>query len=176
VPLFSKEAMVLWALGIGLMASLIPEGGAYEWSGILLQDHMGIGKGLNAAAATSFSLAMIVSRLLGDKSFERWGYVNTVKYGGYFGGGIWGLSLLIGIPLSDTNQMLSLIIVCIGFAAAGLGMGPFCWLSAYRNHRYRRLLRRSYLDGWNRRVNILTHSFWSTSLSLLSRWIPIKTY
>uniref|UniRef100_UPI0040495D50 MFS transporter n=1 Tax=Candidatus Planktophila sp. TaxID=2175601 RepID=UPI0040495D50 len=125
VPLFSKEAMVLWALGIGLMASLIPEGGAYEWSGILLQDHMGIGKGLNAAAATSFSLAMIVSRLLGDKSFERWGYVNTVKYGGYFGGGIWGLSLLIGIPLSDTNQMLSLIIVCIGFAAAGLGMGPF---------------------------------------------------
>ena len=82
IPLFGKESLVLWALGIGLMASLIPEGGSYEWSGILLQDHMGIGKGLNAAAATTFSLAMIASRLLGDKSFERWGYVNTVKYGG----------------------------------------------------------------------------------------------
>lgn len=125
VPLFGKEALVLWALGVGLMASLIPEGGAYEWSGILLQDHMGIGIGINASAATAFSLAMITSRLLGDKFFEKWGYVNTVKYGGYCGGGIWGAALLIGIPLSDSHQILGLVIVCIGFAAAGFGMGPF---------------------------------------------------
>ena len=125
VPLFGKEAMILWALGIGLMCSLIPEGGAYEWSGILLQDHMNIGKGLNASAATSFSLAMIASRLLGDKFFAKWGYVNTVKYGGYCGGGIWGLGLLIGIPLSESHQLLGLVIVCMGFAAAGFGMGPF---------------------------------------------------
>jgi MFS family permease len=125
VPLFGKEAMILWALGIGLMCSLIPEGGAYEWSGILLQDHMHIGKGLNAAAATTFSLAMIASRLLGDKFFAKWGYVNTVKYGGYCGGGIWGLGLLIGIPLSDSHKLFGLVIVCIGFGAAGFGMGPF---------------------------------------------------
>ncbi len=125
VALFGKESLVLWALGIGLMCSLIPEGGAYEWSGILLQDHMGIGKGLNAAAATTFSLAMIVSRLLGDRAFEKWGHVNTVKYGGYFGGGLWGVGMLIGIPLSESHQTLGLIVVCAGFAAAGLGMGPF---------------------------------------------------
>ena len=57
VALFGKQSLVLWALGIGLMCSLIPEGGAYEWSGILLQDHMGIGKRFKAAAATTFSLA-----------------------------------------------------------------------------------------------------------------------
>jgi MFS family permease len=125
VALFGKESLVLWALGIGLMCSLIPEGGAYEWSGILLQDHMGIGKGLNAAAATTFSLAMIVSRLLGDRAFEKWGHVNTVKYGGYFGGGLWGIGLLVGVPLSETHQTSGLIIVCAGFAAAGFGMGPF---------------------------------------------------
>ena len=125
VSLFGKESMILWALGIGLMCSLIPEGGAYEWAGILLQDHMGIGKGLNAAAATSFSLAMIASRLLGDRAFEKWGHVNTVKYGGYFGGGLWGIGLLIGIQLSESHKTLGLIIVCIGFAAAGFGMGPF---------------------------------------------------
>ena len=125
VPLLGKDSLILWALGIGLMCALIPEGGAYEWSGILLQDHMGIGKGLNAAAATSFSLAMIGSRLLGDRAFEKWGHVKTVKYGGYFGGGFWGLGLLIGIPLSDTHQSGGLIIVCLGFAAAGFGMGPF---------------------------------------------------
>lgn len=125
VPLFGKESMVLWALGIGLMCSLIPEGGAYEWGGILLQDHMGIGKGLNAAAATTFSLAMIASRLLGDRAFEKWGHVNTVRYGGYIGGSLWGLGLLIGIPLSDSHPTLGLVIVCIGFGAAGFGMGPF---------------------------------------------------
>jgi MFS family permease len=125
VALIGKESLILWALGIGLMCSLIPEGGAYEWSGILLQDHMGIGKGLNAAAATTFSLAMIVSRLLGDRAFEKWGHVNTVKYGGYFGGGLWGIGLLIGIPLSESHQTLGLIVVCAGFAAAGFGMGPF---------------------------------------------------
>jgi len=115
----------LWALGIGLMCSLIPEGGAYEWSGILLQDHMGIGKGLNAAAATTFSLAMIASRLLGDRAFEKWGHVNTVKYGGYFGGGLWGIGLLVGISISDSHPTAGLIIVCLGFGAAGFGMGPF---------------------------------------------------
>ena len=125
VKLFGKESLILWALGIGLMCALIPEGGAYEWSGILLQDHMGIGKGLNAAAATTFSLAMIASRLLGDRAFEKWGHVNTVKYGGYFGGGLWGVGLLVGISISDAYPTAGLIIVCLGFGAAGFGMGPF---------------------------------------------------
>ena len=125
VKLFGKESLILWALGIGLMCALIPEGGAYEWSGILLQDHMGIGKGLNAAAATTFSLAMISSRLLGDRAFEKWGHVNTVKYGGYLGGGLWGIGLLVGISISDSYPTAGLIIVCLGFGAAGFGMGPF---------------------------------------------------
>lgn len=125
ISLIGKESLILWALGIGLMCALIPEGGAYEWSGILLQDHMGIGKGLNAAAATTFSLAMIASRLLGDRAFEKWGHVKTVKYGGYFGGTLWGIGLAVGIPLSDSHPTAGLIIVCLGFGAAGFGMGPF---------------------------------------------------
>ena len=125
VALFGKESLILWALGIGLMCSLIPESAAYEWGGILLQDDMGIGKGLNAAAAMTFSLAMIASRLLGDRAFEKWGHVNTVKYGAFFGGGLWGIGMLVGIPLSETNKTLGLIIVCVGFGAAGFGMGPF---------------------------------------------------
>jgi MFS family permease len=125
IPLFGKSVVVLWALGLGLICSLIPEGGAFDWSGILLKDHMGIGKGLTAAAATAFSIAMIVSRLIGDKFFEMWGHVKTVRRGGIFGGTLWGLGLLIGIPLSHSHQLLGLIIVCLGFAAAGFGIGPF---------------------------------------------------
>lgn len=125
VPLFAKSVLPLWGLGFGLMASLIPEGGAYDWSGILLKEHMGIGKGVTAAAATTFSLGMIVSRFLGDKAFDLWGHRNTVKYGGYIGGTVWGASILIAIPLSASEKLAALVIICIGFAVAGLCMGPF---------------------------------------------------
>ena len=93
IPFFSKEAVPLWALGIGLTASFIPEAGIYDWSGILLKDHMDVGKGVTAVAATMYSLGMIVSRFLGDKWFEKWGHQKTVKYGGYIGGS----SLAIGL-------------------------------------------------------------------------------
>lgn len=125
IPLFSRAVLPLWAMGIGLLASLIPESGIYDWSGILLKEHMNIGKGITAAAVTVYSLGMIVSRILGDKAFERWGHQKTVQYGGYISGVSLGASLLIGVPLSSSNSWAALVIVCIGFAITGLCMGPF---------------------------------------------------
>lgn len=124
VPLFSKEALPLWALGIGLMASFIPEAGIYDWSGILLKDHMGIGKGVTAVAATCYSLGMIVSRFMGDSWFEKWGHQKTVKYGGYIGGYSIAIGLLVGIPLGNINKFLALLILSLAFAIAGICMGP----------------------------------------------------
>ena len=125
IPLFSKEVLALWALGIGLLASFVPEGGIYDWSGILLKDHMQVGKGATAIAATFYSLGMIVSRFLGDSWFEKWGHQETVKYGGYTGGISLGIGLLIGIPLSSGNQMAGVAILSAAFAVVGLCMGPF---------------------------------------------------
>lgn len=125
IPLFSKDTLVLWALGIGLLASFVPEGGIYDWSGILLKDHMEVGKGVTAVAATFYSLGMIISRFLGDSWFEKWGHQKTVKYGGYIGGISLGVGLLIGIPLSAINQFLGVGLLCIAFAIVGLCMGPF---------------------------------------------------
>ena len=124
VPLFSKETLPLWALGIGLMASFIPEAGIYDWSGILLKDHMGIGKGVTAVAATCYSLGMIISRFLGDRWFEKWGHQKTVKYGGYIGGYSIAIGLVISIPLANVNKLLAVSILSICFAIAGVCMGP----------------------------------------------------
>lgn len=124
VPLFSKETLPLWALGIGLMASFIPEAGIYDWSGILLKDHMGIGKGVTAVAATCYSLGMIISRFLGDRWFEKWGHQKTVKYGGYIGGYSIAIGLVIAIPLANVNKLLAVSILSICFAIAGVCMGP----------------------------------------------------
>ena len=67
----------------------------------------------------------VLKELLGDRAFEKWGHVNTVKYGGYFGGGLWGIGLLVGISISDTYPTAGLIIVCLGFGAAGFGGLPY---------------------------------------------------
>lgn len=125
VPLFARAVLPLYGIGIGLVCSLIPESGIYDWSGILLKEHMGIAKGVTATAATVFSFGMIISRILGDRAFNRWGHKATVKYGGYIGGSVWSLSLIIGIPLSDSHRTLALVIVAFGFLVAGLCMGPF---------------------------------------------------
>ena len=125
IPLFTKETLPLWALGIGLLASFVPEGGIYDWSGILLKDHMEVGKGITAVAATFYSLGMIVSRFLGDSWFEKWGHQKTVKYGGYIGGISLGIGLAVGIPLSKINQVAGVGLLCIAFTIVGLCMGPF---------------------------------------------------
>jgi MFS family permease len=124
IPLFGKSVMPLWFLGFGLLGSLVGEGAASDWSAILLRDEMGYGKGVYASAFASFALAMIVSRFLGDRALDYFGPARLVKLGGYIGGSIWGIALAISIPMSDAYPIPALIIVNIGFIAAGLGIGP----------------------------------------------------
>ena len=124
IPLFGKGVMPLWLLGVGLLSSLVGEGAASDWGAILLRDEMGYEKGVYASAFASFSLAMIVSRFLGDRALDHFGPARLVKLGGYFGGIIWGVAMAIAIPLSATHSTIALVIVNIGFVAAGLGIGP----------------------------------------------------
>jgi len=124
IPLFGKSVAPLWFLGFGLLASLVGEGAASDWSAILLRDEMGYGKGVYASAFASFALAMIVSRFLGDRALDYFGPARLVKLGGYIGGSIWGIAMAIAIPTSDSYPIPALIIVNIGFVAAGLGIGP----------------------------------------------------
>ena len=124
IPLFGKSVMPLWLLGVGLLSSLVGEGAASDWGAILLRDEMGYEKGVYASAFASFALAMIVSRFLGDRALDHFGPARLVQLGGYLGGSIWGISMAIAIPMSDSYPIPALVIVNIGFIAAGLGIGP----------------------------------------------------
>jgi fucose permease len=124
IPLIGKSVLPLWAIGIGLFGALVAEGATSDWSAILLRDHMGIPRGINASAYASFALAMIISRFFGDHVLERFGPSNTVRWGGYLGGAGLGISIAIAIPLSAHAQFASLLIIDIGFIVAGLGIGP----------------------------------------------------
>ncbi len=121
---FDKTSLPLWAIGLGLLGCLLPEGAASDWGGVLLHEHMGIGKGADAIAFATFALAMITSRFLGDHWLAKYGPRRTVRVGGFFAGITWGLSIAIAGPLSAHAKVPAAIIICIGFAAAGLGIGP----------------------------------------------------
>ena len=124
IPFFGKDVLPLWGMGIGLLGGLIAEGAVSDWGAILLRDDMGYEVGVNASAFATFSLAMITARFMGDRALDRFGPRKTVLYGGYLGGIGLGLGIVIGVPLSDSHPLLALIIVNIGFACAGLGIGP----------------------------------------------------
>ncbi len=124
IPLFGKSVLPLWGMGIGLLGGLIAEGASSDWGAILLRDNMGYGIGVNASAFAVFSLAMITARFLGDRTLDYFGPRKTVLYGGYLGGLGLGLGIAIGVPLSTSHPLAALVIVNIGFACAGIGIGP----------------------------------------------------
>jgi MFS family permease len=124
IPLFGKSVMPLWFIGFGLLAALIAEGSASDWGALLLRDDMGVGKGANASAYASFALAMITARFLGDRALDHFGPARLVRICGFYGAIGWGASIAIAVPLSDSNPLLALIIINIGFVIAGLAIGP----------------------------------------------------
>lgn len=129
IPLFEKKTAVVWLLGLGMIGGLIPEAATSDWSAVLLYEDMGIAKGINALAFGTFAAAMIFSRFRGDYWMSKYGAANVVRIGGYIGGITFGVCILIAVELSQLGDQLwleitSLIIVCVGFLVAGVGIGP----------------------------------------------------
>jgi MFS family permease len=124
IPWFKSKVNLLWVFAFGSLGALVAEGASADWSGILLAEHMSIELGLTASAFASFSLSMIISRFTADALMDRFGAARVVFYGGVVGGAIWTASILIAVPMSQTNNLAALVIINIGFFAAGAGIGP----------------------------------------------------
>jgi len=128
IPWFATKAGWLWVFAFGSLGALVAEGAASDWGGVLLAEHMNIERGLTASVFASFSLSMIISRFTADQIMERFGAGRVVLYGGVGGGVIWMASMLIAVPMSagagSTEKLLALVLINIGFFAAGAGIGP----------------------------------------------------
>jgi fucose permease len=124
VPWTGKIAIPLWIMGIGSVGALIAEGSASDWGGILLEDHLGISKGLSASAFAAFAFAMIISRFVGDALYSRFGMYETVTFLAIASALIWLASILISWQVAPSSRNLALAIIVIGFFVAGFGIGP----------------------------------------------------
>ncbi|MFC0253505.1 MFS transporter [Massilia consociata] len=111
---------LLGALGfLGAMC----EGSIADWSGVFLKEHFGASDALAPLALSSFSVMMLLARLVGDKLKVRFGAQRLVTMGSTVGAA--GLFFAVMAP----NAYAALA----GFAIAGLGLAllfPFVFSAA----------------------------------------------
>jgi MFS family permease len=120
---FSLPRGPLLFLGmLGFLGSMA-EGSIADWSGVFLKEHFGASEGMAPLALSSFSVMMLLSRLVGDKLKTRYGARPLVTSGSMLGAA--GLFFAVLSP----NAYFALA----GFAVAGLGLAlvfPFVFSAA----------------------------------------------
>src|SRR5207302_8482837 len=89
--------------------TLLAEGAAADWSAVYLSRSLGAAAALAALGYTAFSLAMVVSRTVGDRLNVRLGPVSLVRAGG----------LLAASGLAAALVDGSTVAALAGFAATG---------------------------------------------------------
>jgi MFS family permease len=107
---------------LGFLGSM-SEGSIADWSGVFLKEHFNVSDGMAPLALSSFSVMMLLSRLVGDKLKARFGARTLVTRGSLIAAA--GLFFAVLSP----NAYLALV----GFAVAGLGLAllfPFVFSAA----------------------------------------------
>ena len=182
IPLFGKSVLPLWGMGIGLLGGLIAEGAASDWGAILLRDDMGFGKGVNASAFATFSLAMITSRFLGDRALDYFGPRKTVQLGGYLGSLGLALGISIGVPLSNCQYRLCICglrnwsnVSSLHFGGlSDSRRGIFCSNCSRRSNWISWLFHWPIINGCNRPIDVATNRYVLSNLDVTSCRISIS--
>jgi MFS family permease len=120
LPRGALAPIALVALGASLGEST-----ASDWSGILLRDTVGVPAERAGWGFVTFTAAMTLARLLGDRVTDRLGPRRTVTWGGWLAAA--GFALLAAVPTVPT--------ALLGFAAAGAGVAavtPLAFAAAGR--------------------------------------------
>jgi predicted MFS family arabinose efflux permease len=123
VPFF-KSPTQLWLLAAGFFAGVFPELVMMDWSAVFAKQIMLLNPTLGAIPFASFTLAMIVGRLLIGRVTKKYHISDLSKWGGIFG----AVSMLVGVlvapPLVSTSPILALIVLSLFWGITGFGLAP----------------------------------------------------
>ena len=108
-----RPPRALLLLGCAAFFTLLAEGAAADWSAVYLRGSLGSTAAFAALGYTAFSLAMVASRLAGDRIDETIG--PAALAGG--GGVVSAVGLAAALAIGTTPAAL------VGFAAMGAGLG-----------------------------------------------------
>jgi MFS family permease len=109
----ARPPRAIVVLGAAAFCTMLAEGAAVDWSAVYLSHSFGAATAVAALAYTAFSLAMTVSRTVGDGLNRRLGPVRLARSGAVVATVGLGLALAIG----------SVPVAIAGFAAMGAGLG-----------------------------------------------------
>jgi fucose permease len=118
---FPRGALVLLG-ALGFFGS-VAEGSIADWSGIFMKDHFGVTDGFAPLALSSFSVMMLITRIIGDRLKGRYSARRLLRAGG----------LLAATGLFCAVFAGNACFALAGFALAGLGMAlvfPFVFSAA----------------------------------------------
>lgn len=119
-----KTPPYVWLLTAGLFAGVWPEIVMIDWSALFSKEVMKLDAAMSAVPYTVFTVAMIIGRLSIDRITKNVHISEMAKWGGIAGSLLIAAGIWLGPLISETNPVLGLIVLCVFWGIAGLGVGP----------------------------------------------------
>jgi MFS family permease len=119
-----KTPTFVWVLTAGLFAGVWPEVVMIDWSALFSKSVMQLGPALSAVPYTVFTIAMIIGRLSINRITKRLHISEMAKWGGVIGSLLIFAGIFIGPLLAKTDSTLGIVVLCLLWGIAGLGVGP----------------------------------------------------
>jgi MFS family permease len=110
-PAFAIPHGIVLTLGVLCFIVFLVEGSMLDWSAVLMTEQRAAGPATAGFAFASFSMAMTLGRLVGDKVVAKLGRRTVVAVGGLLAAGGIALATLVPIPA----------LALLGYALVGLG-------------------------------------------------------
>ena len=117
-----KSPKYLWLLAFGLFAGMWPELVVMDWSSVYSKEILQLDASRAAWPYTIFVASMIVGRFSITKLTVKHSINKLSMYGAMFGSVAMALAYFLSATLAEMNQSLALLLFCIFFAIAGLGI------------------------------------------------------
>ncbi|MCP2257744.1 Fucose permease [Streptoalloteichus tenebrarius] len=103
---------VLWLLGLVTLCAAVGEGSSSDWAALFLVRERGTSESAGAVAYAVFSVAMVLTRLFGERVERRWGPTRLLAASGVLAAT--GLLTAVALPWAPAAYL--------GFGLAGTGL------------------------------------------------------
>jgi predicted MFS family arabinose efflux permease len=117
-----KTPSFLWLLAIGAFLGMWPELVLMDWSSVYGKEVLNLDASRAAWPYTIFVIAMIVGRFSIARLTEKYNVARLSQIGGMFGSVALAIAIFASAGLAESNQDLALLVLCVFFAIAGLGI------------------------------------------------------
>jgi predicted MFS family arabinose efflux permease len=112
----------LWLLAVGGFMGMWPELVLMDWSSVYGKEVLNLDASRAAWPYTVFVVAMIVGRFSIARLTEKYNVARLSQIGGIFGSVALAISVFGSASIAQSNKDLALLVLCIFFAIAGLGI------------------------------------------------------